>query len=79
MGLKIGGHALRAEFPFIDRKVITRLKSHDVVVRHKQIHPALHTAIWTMRRHDLVDHASRLPAAPRLIMKMRAKLVDDPV
>src|SRR5215216_2640609 len=72
MDLEIGRNTFGAQSPFIHRKVVSRLNSDDVVLFHKEIHSALHCAVWTMRRHDFVDDAIRTPAAVRRIMQMRA-------
>src|SRR5215510_1230291 len=77
MNLQVSGYAFWTKSPFINRKVVSRFKSDHVVVSDEQIHPALHGAIRTVRRHDLVDDPIGLPAFVRRVMQMRTVLADD--
>jgi len=77
MGLKVGRNAFRAEPAFVYGKIVSRLDAHDVVLFDKQIHSALHPAIWAMCRHDLVDLSLSAPTAVRSIVKMRSEAVDS--
>ena len=54
-----------------------RLYTNDVVLLDKQLHPALHSAIRTMRIDNLVDHAVGLPALEGSVVEMRAEPLDD--
>ncbi len=77
MNLQVSRDAFRTETAFINRKVVARLKANHVILLDEQIHAALHRAVRTVRRHDLVDHSVRAPAAIRRIMKMRTEGFDD--
>src|SRR5215213_4626082 len=61
MNLQIGRHAFRTKASFVDRKIITRLKTDNVVLLNKQIHAALDGAVRTMRGDNAVDHTIRTP------------------
>src|SRR5712692_8740620 len=75
--LKIGCNSLRTKTSFINGKIVTRFEADHVILLDQQIHPALHATIRTMRRHDFVDDAIRLPALIRCVVQMRAVSVDD--
>src|SRR5207253_3831467 len=61
VNLKISRHAFWTEAAFVDGEIIARLEAYDVVVLYKQVHAALHCAVWTVRRHNLVNDAVSAP------------------
>ena len=77
MGLQISRNALWTEPAFVYGEIVSRLYAYDVVLFDKQIHSALHPAIWAMCRHDLVDLSLSAPTAVRSIVKMRSEAVDN--
>ncbi len=76
MGLKVRGYAFRTELSLVNRKVVTRFKTDDMTLFNKQVHSALHSAIGTMCRNNLVDDAVGLPTTIRLIVQVRAELIE---
>jgi hypothetical protein len=79
MDLQISGYTFRTEPAFINWEIVAGLEAHDVLFFDEQIHSALHCAIWAMSRHDPIDNAIRAPAVVRGVVKVRAKLLDDPI
>jgi len=71
--LQIRCDALRTQSAFIHREFVTRLDANDAIFLDQQFHSALHTAVWTMCIHYLVDHPIGLPSAVRGIMQMRTE------
>ena len=72
MYLQVSRHAFRTKPAFVNRKVIARLDTDDVIVLDEQVHPALHGAVRAMRRHHAIDHAIRTPAAVWRVVQVRA-------
>ena len=77
MNLQVGRYALGTEAAFINREIVTRLETYDVIVLDQKIHAALHRAIRTVRWYNSIYHAIRAPASVRRIMQMRTKGFDD--
>src|SRR6185503_2832552 len=75
--LQVSGHTFRTKPSFINGKVVTRLKTHDVIVFDEQVHSALHSAIGAVSGYDPIDHAICAPAIMRGVVEMRTKRVDD--
>src|SRR5207237_6339173 len=75
--LQVSSNSLGAKTALIHWKVVTGLDANDMIVLNQKVHAALHRAVWTMRRHDFVDHSIRAQAIVRRIVKMRAKVITD--
>src|SRR5690349_4139041 len=70
MHLQVCGHAFRTKPALVDRKIVTRLKTDNLVLRDEQVHTALHRAIRTMRWDNAVNHTISAPAIVRRIVQM---------
>lgn len=77
MDLQVSCDSFRTKPSFINRKVVTRLDTYDVIVFNEQVHAALHCAIWTVGRHDAIDHTIRAPATMRGVVQMRPIFLND--
>jgi len=77
MCLQICGYAFWTQAALVHGKVVPRLDPYYMIFFDKQIHPALHSAIWAMCRNHLVDVTLGAPTTEWLVVKMRAKAVND--
>jgi len=77
MDLQVSCYTFGAKPSFINRKVIARLNTHDVIVFNKEVHSALNRAIRAVRRHHAIDHSIRAPATVRRVVKMRSIRLND--
>jgi len=73
MNLQIGSDSLGTQPPFIYWKIVAWLETNHVIILNQEVHAALHSAVRTMRRHDLVYDAIGSPAIVRRIVQMWAK------
>ena len=77
VNLQVCGNALGTKAAFVNRKIVSRLESDDLLILDKQVHAALDAAVRAVCRHDAVYFSIRKPAVGRGIVKMRSEPVND--
>ena len=77
MYLQVRRDAFRTQPALVDRKVIARFDANDVILLDQQIHPALHSTIWAVRRHNPINHPIGVPAPVGRVVKVGSIRLDD--
>src|SRR5262245_37136792 len=75
--LQIAFHALRTEHALVEREILPRLKTDDLVVFDLQLNAALLPAETAVGFDDLVGNAGTGVSRPGADREMRAVAVDD--
>ena len=75
--LQVSRDALRAEPAFINRKIVTWLKTNNMILFDQQVHTALDSAIGTMCRDYTINYAVCTPTTVWRVMEMRPVCFND--